>query len=214
VAKTLHRNKVLPSLLDRLTDDSEQRRRITAQQDKISSLKRRLPTKNSGAKMSAEAQQELLHLNGELEQAQSRYLELIDQLWSLDDLRECVKRDLDWLLNAHHYTPQEDLDLYPDTVAQSVLNYGIPDFTGKTASGFGRGEIAEMLKRAIIRVEPRIIEESLQINSTEGRLEHHYNLFSFEIIGSLKTHPIPTQLHLKTEIDLENGSVALVDALA
>ena len=71
-----------------------------------------------------------------------------------------------------------------------------------------------MLKRAIIRFEPRIAAESLEINSIEGRVESHHNLFFFEIKGELKTHPIPTHLHLKTEIDLENGAVAVVDALA
>ena len=213
MARTLNRKKVLPSLLDRLTDDSEQKRSINAQQDKIKSLERRLPAAQSVAQISDQEQQQILHLHGELEQAQLKYHELIDQLWSLDDLRECVKRDLDWLLNARYYVPQEDLEPYPETVAQSVLNYGIPDLTGKTSSGFGRGEIAEMLKHAISRFEPRIIEGTLEINSVEDR-SGHYNMFSFEIEGELKTHPLPTHLHLKTEIDLENGSVAVVDALA
>jgi len=48
-------------------------------------------------------------------------------------LRECVRRDLTWLLNTTHLAALEDLDAHPE-VARSVLNYGMPDLAGRTVS--------------------------------------------------------------------------------
>ena len=53
---------------------------------------------------------------------------------TLRRIREGVIRDLAWLLNTANLECVEDLDGYPE-VAKSVLNYGIPDLTGKSATG-------------------------------------------------------------------------------
>ena len=53
---------------------------------------------------------------------------------SMRRLRESVLRDLGWLLNASRLDTLQDLGDHP-FVARSVLNYGIPDIAGLTASG-------------------------------------------------------------------------------
>ena len=53
---------------------------------------------------------------------------------SAQRLREYVIRDLSWLLNCTHAQALQSFDVAP-RVATSVLNYGIPDFTGVARSG-------------------------------------------------------------------------------
>ena len=56
-----------------------------------------------------------------------------ERVMSMRQLRESVLRDLGWLLNTSNLTSVHDLTAYPQ-VAQSVLNYGVPDLTGLTVS--------------------------------------------------------------------------------
>ena len=49
-------------------------------------------------------------------------------------LRDCVTRDISWLLNCVHMGNDVDLELYPE-VARSVLNFGVPDLTGMVLAG-------------------------------------------------------------------------------
>ena len=43
-------------------------------------------------------------------------------------------------------------------------------------------------------------------------LESHHRALEFEIVGELLANPVPLQLYLKTEIDLENGNAQVVDS--
>ena len=56
------------------------------------------------------------------------------RILSMSKLRESLKRDLAWLLNTSNLSDVQDLSEYP-LVETSVLNYGMPDLTGITASG-------------------------------------------------------------------------------
>ena len=53
---------------------------------------------------------------------------------TLSRLREFTLRDLNWLFNATQMESAEALEPYP-LVASSVVNYGLPGFSGLTASG-------------------------------------------------------------------------------
>ena len=44
-------------------------------------------------------------------------------------MRDTVKRELAWLLNTNNMESSTNLDAYPE-VQTSVLNFGVPDFTG------------------------------------------------------------------------------------
>src|SRR5690349_20585366 len=48
---------------------------------------------------------------------------------SVSRLRECVTRDISWLLNCVSLEANVELEEYPE-VSRSVLNFGIPDLTG------------------------------------------------------------------------------------
>lgn len=118
-------------------------------------------------------------------------------------LKQSVIRDLQWLLNAGCLESTQDLSGYP-YVKQSVLNFGIPDFTGIAASAVDRATIERVLRQAILDFEPRIHKTSLKVRAKPGG-EH--NTLVFEIEGELWAQPLPERLYLKTVLDLELGNV-------
>ena len=129
---------------------------------------------------------------------------------SLRRYRAAVLRDLDWLLNTGCHTSSEDLSEFGN-VAQSVLNFGIPDISGMTASGVESDEFERRILDAIRHFEPRILPGSLSIHvyAAPGQMDH--NAVSFEIRGDLWAQPTPDPLYVRTEVDLETGQCELRD---
>ncbi len=130
---------------------------------------------------------------------------------SMNRLRECVLRDLAWLFNATRMVDDEAIERYP-FAARSVINYGLPPLSGVTARSLDVGELEHGLRQAITDFEPRIYRHSLRVHAalTEERMSH--NALTFEIEGDLWAQPIPLQLYLKTEIDLESGQVKVEES--
>lgn len=130
------------------------------------------------------------------------------RVFSVHKLRAAVLRDLAWLLNTCHLAATEDLEQYP-SIEKSVLNYGIPDLTGKTLSGMDVVDIERELRQSILNYEPRIIADTLQVRANANEWEASANSLTFEIEGELWARPFPERLYLKTELDLESGSVSI-----
>jgi type VI secretion system protein ImpF len=130
---------------------------------------------------------------------------------SMRRLRESVLRDLGWLLNSSNLSSAvEDLEDYP-LVARSVINYGLPDLAGESASGIDATKVERMLRQAIWDFEPRILRNTVKIRSVIDRDQMNRNAVAFVIEGDLWAQPVPLRLYLKTELDLESGSVTLAD---
>jgi len=131
---------------------------------------------------------------------------------SLPRLRDAVLRDLAWLLNTTHLEVVDDLSSYP-YVAKSVLNYGLPELTGVSVASLDSFAIARRVKECILNFEPRLRRDSLEVRVSNAS-DNVYNNRSleFEISGELLAKPLSLQLFLKTEIDLENGTVDIVEA--
>lgn len=125
-------------------------------------------------------------------------------------LRQTVLRDLNWLFNASNLATVQDLDDYPD-VAQSVLNYGVPDFTGHTLSGVDVPEIERLLRQAIIDFEPRILRRTIKVRIDINNQQMSHNAMTFDIEGELWAHPVPLHVYLKTELDFEAGEIKVSD---
>jgi len=209
--KSSSENRLLPSLLDRLTDDKPANDSLSLQGKIINDLEKSLiRLQKNNDKLKDETQDKSLDIRSQLDIARKKYNLLASSINSLSDLRDCVKRDLDWLLNARQYSPQEDLDDYPE-VKSSVINYGLPDLTGKTASGIDLRVIERLLKQALLDFEPRIIRRTLIVRLIKDEAQFNHNAISFEIRGELWAEPLPLLLHLRTEFELENGSVSVVD---
>jgi type VI secretion system protein ImpF len=128
---------------------------------------------------------------------------------SIQKLRESVLRDLGWLLNTTNLAQHSLAEEFP-LVAQSVVNYGLPDLAGLTTSGIDVTELEALVKQALWDFEPRILRHTLKIRAHEGDQMNH-NALVFEIEGELWAQPVPLELLLKTEIDLETGNIKVIE---
>jgi len=214
VARTLPKERFLPSLLDRLTDDDPINNSIRIQKEKIQkiekSLAELLQKPLAPESLSEDSRRQRQQLQQQLDQVRAQLSVLTTSVSSLKEIRACVKRDLDWLLNASQYSPQEDLDDYPDVVC-SVLNYGMPVLTGKTVSGFDQRHMERLLKQVIVNFEPRILRNTLTVRVMADKTLFEHNALVFEIEGELWAEPQPLHLHLRTEFELEDGNVSVFD---
>lgn len=128
------------------------------------------------------------------------------RVFSVSRLRESVLRDLAWLLNTTNLAGAQDLSAYPE-VAGSVLNFGIPDLSGKTVSGTDVASLERLLRQSIADFEPRILRHTLKVRLDVDERQMSHNAMTFLIEGDLWAQPMPLRLYLKTEIDLEIGDV-------
>jgi type VI secretion system protein ImpF len=125
---------------------------------------------------------------------------------SQERLRASVLRDLSWLFNTTNLSSLVDLSAYPEA-AKSVLNYGLPDLAGHTVTGMDVAELEQLLKRAIWNYEPRLTQRSVRVRLAVDPDAMSHNSMSFAIEAELFAQPLPQQLYLRTEIDLEDGDV-------
>lgn len=124
-------------------------------------------------------------------------------------LRQSVVRDLEWLFNTGAlFTPAEAEQL--GAVAASVVNYGIPNLAGAQASGLNLPRVERLLREAIWNFEPRLLRESVRVKAVAGQAMS-LRAITFEIQAQLWAHPLPLELFLRTEIDLETGNVAVTE---
>ncbi|MGE5866381.1 MAG: type VI secretion system baseplate subunit TssE [Rhizobacter sp.] len=128
-------------------------------------------------------------------------------------IREAVLRDLSWLLNAVQPLPR--LADQHAQAAHSVLNYGLPPMSGQLASRVDVSLLERTIRQAILRFEPRVMEDSLEVKAIDASsvLDTH-NVIEFEIRGFMWAQPVPLELLLRTQLDLEAGQVEVRDASA
>jgi type VI secretion system protein ImpF len=124
---------------------------------------------------------------------------------SLSELRRSVLRDLNWLFNTSQFMRPEELEAWPQ-VRNSVVNYGLPPLSGLTASGLDVVRLERALRQAIIDFEPRLLPDSVSVKAELEResLDHH-NVLSLHIEALLWAQPVPIELLLRTQLDLESG---------
>jgi type VI secretion system protein ImpF len=123
---------------------------------------------------------------------------------SASRLRDCITRDMSWLLNCVNLEASVDLDDYPD-VRTSVLNYGIPDLTGTALSGVNAATLQRQIRDAILAFEPRLTPGTLHVTVETDRQRMDRQSLVFSIESEMWAQPIPLNLYLKTEVDLETG---------
>ncbi|TCV95852.1 type VI secretion system protein ImpF [Luteibacter rhizovicinus] len=125
-------------------------------------------------------------------------------------LRECVTRDLSWLLNCVNLGTHQSLDDYPEAV-RSVLNFGIPDLAGAALVGIDASVLQQRIKEAIVTFEPRLVASTLRVTvRTDGTRMDRKSLV-FDIESEMWAQPLPLNLYLKTEVDLETGRLDVTE---
>lgn len=126
-------------------------------------------------------------------------------------LHEAVMRDLAWLFNTTRLGGEVELGGY-EYARRSVVNFGLPALSGETASTLDMVSLEQTVRQAILDFEPRIMPETLQVEAlVSGSMLEQHNVVSMQIRGNLWAHPIPIELLLRTDVDLETGAVEIRD---
>lgn len=123
---------------------------------------------------------------------------------SLNRLKRSVLRDLAWLLNSGNLATTEDLDPFPQ-VQNSVLNFGVSDLAGRTVSATDVKALEREIRQAILDFEPRILSQTLKVKVSLNKEKMSHKTMSFLIEGQLWAQPLPVDLYLSTDLDLETG---------
>lgn len=130
---------------------------------------------------------------------------------SKSELRAAVLRDLSWLFNATQ--PHADWDESRPALAGTVLNFGMPPLSGRQLSKLDIARLERTITETIRRFEPRILPDTLQVRALEsGSVLDTHNMIEFEIRGHLWAQPVPLELLLRTQMDLEAGQVEVREA--
>jgi len=132
------------------------------------------------------------------------------RVMSKRQLREAVLRDLAWLFNTTRFDANMDAATFP-YARRSVINFGLPALAGQTASTIEVPDLERAIRQAILDYEPRILPASLRVRALETAGLDHHNVIGVEISGQLWAQPLPLELLLRTEIDLETGQVEVAD---
>lgn len=123
------------------------------------------------------------------------------------ELRQHLEADLAALLNTIHLEAICPLDDTPH-VADSIVNYGFRDLSGLGKVALNTPAVVATLRESLIRFEPRLIAESLdvQIRDTSNGKTHHLAVFvTAEMLGD----PVDVSLDFDAEIDLGAGKMSL-----
>lgn len=127
-------------------------------------------------------------------------------------LRDSVRRDIGWLLNASGLEAAQDLTGFPHLVT-SVLNYGLPDLAGLHVAGLTKRGLERHIRDALWTFEPRLIRDTVRVTALEGpQRAGQEHVMRFEIEADLWSQPYPERLYLCTELDLEAGDMRITDA--
>ena len=129
---------------------------------------------------------------------------------TLPKLRQSVLRDLSWLFNAGNLGQRLLAKTHPE-VARSVVNYGIPEFAGLCGAAVDADEVVQTVRQAVWDFEPRIRRETLQVRLLPGSETSAQSTLTFEIAGELWAQPVPLELVVRTNVDLETGVVQVVE---
>ncbi len=137
-----------------------------------------------------------------------------------DVLREAVRRDIEMLFNIErleaqflltdrealeHESPASQLAGFPE-IRKSVLNYGVPSFSGRSGADFDKNELARDIKAVLNTFEPRLKRDSVKVRVRTGDKIG----LRIDIEGVLLLSPIPERLRLSTSVDLDSGRALTV----
>lgn len=139
---------------------------------------------------------------------------------SKQQLRAAVLRDLSWLLNTARAEPDpvrgdpEEIERWKAAThaRRSVLNFGIPSLAGVTVSRLQFPAIELAVRTAIIEYEPRIDPKTLRVEVAKtGGLNIQHNSLRLVIRGQMWNQPVPLELLLSADVDVETGLAAVRD---
>jgi type VI secretion system protein ImpF len=137
-----------------------------------------------------------------------------------NQLRAAVLRDLSWLFNATCEEPdpmspdRERVELWREVpeAAGSVANFGIPAMSGRSITRLSFPMIEQGVRQAIVRFEPRIDPKTLKVEISNDPSEA-MRPASLRIVirGQMWNQPVPLELLLSADVDVDTGQAAVRD---
>ncbi len=121
-------------------------------------------------------------------------------------MRRSVRQELNWLLNTVHLEASVDLERYPH-VRASVLNYGMPDLTGRVSTSRAVNARAADIAEMIRIFEPRLDASKLQVSVNTGiGLD---NAVSYVIRGDIASAVRAMPVQYFASIEVETGEAVV-----
>ena len=123
---------------------------------------------------------------------------------SLAELKQSVRRDLEWLLNTRCHLANEDGGL--EEAVRSVAFYGLPDFTSVSAkSSAEQDRMMKEIENALKYFEPRFsgLKVSMEPVSNVDRS------LKFRIEAMLEVEPTPEAVVFDTVLQLGSGNFSV-----
>ena len=132
------------------------------------------------------------------------YIANVDR-FNENELRNCVTRDIAWVLNDINFAAAVPLEDFPE-VATSVLNQGVPDLASMTINRASFERRSRELTEAIRVFEPRLHSQSVNVSYENAGVDAE-NKLQFVINGELKGAIDDRYIEFKTSIQLDTGDV-------
>lgn len=120
---------------------------------------------------------------------------------SLRRLKTAVRRDLEWILNAHE--PVQSPPEGAVELEKSVYCFGLPDICSMNlATVRNRGDLARLMEITISQFEPRLLNPKVSlVSSDSGPLPR----LRFVIDALLAIDPMPERVSFDTVLEITDG---------
>ncbi len=129
---------------------------------------------------------------------------------SLTEYKNIVLDDLLQLLNSSSSIREHEIDSHFSEVRKSVINYGIYSFAGMDKSRSTISRISSEIRKSIIKYEPRIVQNSLEVSYIEKNYSGSNLQFNIvaELTGLDKNNF--NDMDITISMNIETGSCELV----
>jgi len=133
-----------------------------------------------------------------------------DARMGVQELRDAIRRDLEWLLNARRLL-EVSADDYAEA-SRSILAFGLPDLSPYSrANGGDRDRICNLIADAIRAFEPRLAKNTITVEYVPSDEVDDFDL-RFRITAVIHVDPIREAISFDTSMDFNNGMVIVAEA--
>lgn len=125
---------------------------------------------------------------------------------NVGELKQAVRRDLEWLLNTRCYP--DDIPAKLEEVQNSLAIYGLPDFTGNSVkSPSEQKRLIRSMETAIRLFEPRLMNLRVHLEP----IDDVERVLRFRIEAQLKVEPTPEPVTFDTVLQMGSGEFEIQD---